>query len=208
MANRHRSRRGRVAVARGAALDDVADEHLVAGQTHGLDHLGQQLTGPANKGQPLGIFIRPRSFSDEHESGSSIALPEHGLDSRPAQATLEAPFDLTIVQGPEHFLATGEFLCGDVRGGSHGLGATRGYRGNVSSSRGRRPRGCGLTRWRGQRHRIHPKQVLGLKVSLHRASDLLTGRTHINLSGACSTCPRRSRQGHDRTANRADPGVF
>ena len=54
-------------VVRRAALQDVADEDLVARVAHGLDHLRQKLTGPADKRQALPVLVGARRFADEHD---------------------------------------------------------------------------------------------------------------------------------------------
>ena len=64
------------AVLRRAALDDVGDVDLGALQPHGGDHVVEKLAGAADKGQSLGIFIRSRTFADEHEAGVGVSVAE------------------------------------------------------------------------------------------------------------------------------------
>ena len=67
------------AVAGGAALDDVADEDLLAGVAHGGDHLGEELSGAADEGEALFVFIGAGAFADEHDVGVDGALSGHGV---------------------------------------------------------------------------------------------------------------------------------
>jgi len=63
----------------GATLYDVADEDIIAGQAHGCDHFGQQLTCPANKRTAGHVFIMAWGFSDEYQISIGIALTEDGV---------------------------------------------------------------------------------------------------------------------------------
>ena len=60
--------RFRFAVLRRTAFDDVGDIHLLAPETHGGNHVVQQLSCAAHEGEPLGIFI-----------GANLTVHESGL---------------------------------------------------------------------------------------------------------------------------------
>ena len=67
------------AVARRAALHDVGDVHLLALQSHGGDHVVEQLAGAPDERQPLLVFVSARAFADEHQLGMWIASAEDDL---------------------------------------------------------------------------------------------------------------------------------
>ena len=52
-----------------AALHDVCDENVLTFETDRLDHSLEQLARFAKKGPSLQIFLFPRAFADEHETG-------------------------------------------------------------------------------------------------------------------------------------------
>jgi hypothetical protein len=62
-----------------AALQDVRDENVIAGESHGRDDLGQELPGTADEWFTLSIFICARGFADEHEFRVDIANSEYRL---------------------------------------------------------------------------------------------------------------------------------
>ena len=62
------------AIARRAAFDDVADEDLLAGIAHGVDHLGEELAGAADECEALLVFVGAGAFADEHDLGLERAL--------------------------------------------------------------------------------------------------------------------------------------
>ena len=55
----------RVAVFRRAALDDVGDIHIVALEADDLEHVIEQMTGPADEWHALRILVRAGAFADE-----------------------------------------------------------------------------------------------------------------------------------------------
>ena len=69
----------RRAIFRRAALHHVGDVDVVALQAHGLDHLRQQLSGAADKGNALHVFVVPGPFADEDQLGVRIAHAEDDL---------------------------------------------------------------------------------------------------------------------------------
>ena len=62
-----------VAVARRAALQDVADVDVVAAEAHRLDHLGQQLAGGADERLAGAIFVGARRLADEDQRRVGVA---------------------------------------------------------------------------------------------------------------------------------------
>lgn len=87
--------RQRIAVARRATLQDIADEDLVASQTHARrDDLAEQLSGRANEGSTTLIFVRARSLADKNDARLRVPLAGHGLLAGLAQATRLAGSDL------------------------------------------------------------------------------------------------------------------
>ena len=62
------------AVARGAAFDDVADENLVAGVAHAFNHPGEELSGAANEGESLFVFVGAGAFANEQDVGAEGPL--------------------------------------------------------------------------------------------------------------------------------------
>ena len=80
----------RIAVLRRSALQDVADEDLLALQAAGGDDLVEKLPRPADERPALGVFIRPRGLADEHDPGPRIALAGHGIRPHRPQLALAA----------------------------------------------------------------------------------------------------------------------
>ena len=119
------------AVAGRAAFDDVADEHLLAGIAHGVDHLGQQLAGAADEREALLVFVGAGAFADEHDVGPEQALAGHDV----------------LAGGGEG----AEFAGGDFGGdGGEGVLAAFGGLGRDGgrSRRSRRSAGSGGRGWR------------------------------------------------------------
>src|SRR5687768_993271 len=69
----------RVAVARRAMLQHVADERVFALQVDCRENFGEQLTGGADERPARFILGRSRRFSDNHETGGRTALARHGV---------------------------------------------------------------------------------------------------------------------------------
>ena len=67
------------AIAGRAAFHDVRDVDLFAAQSHGLDHVVEQLSGAPDERLSLRIFIRARAFADEHQVRMRIADAEDDL---------------------------------------------------------------------------------------------------------------------------------
>jgi len=78
---------GRFAVATGvgghvgAALQDVGDVDLFAGEFHGRDHFGEEFAGEADERLALFVLLGSGSFADEHQLGFGIAHAENDLSS-------------------------------------------------------------------------------------------------------------------------------
>ena len=65
------------AVLRRAALDDVGDVDIGALETHGDDHVVEELAGATDEGQALRVFVSSRTFADEHEAGVGVSVSEN-----------------------------------------------------------------------------------------------------------------------------------
>jgi len=76
-----------VTIARGAALKDIGDKHLVTIQPNGLQHGIQQQPGAAYKGFALTILIRTGRLADDHQISILITHTEHSLGAGLMQAT-------------------------------------------------------------------------------------------------------------------------
>src|SRR5438552_3086093 len=70
--------RFRIAILRGAALDDVGDEHLVASPAERREELDEQVAGPPDERTALAVFVLARSLADEDDLRVGVALPWHG----------------------------------------------------------------------------------------------------------------------------------
>ena len=55
----------RVAVFRRAALDDIGDLHVLALETDDLEHIVEQMTGPADERHALRVLVRAGTLADE-----------------------------------------------------------------------------------------------------------------------------------------------
>src|SRR6266849_263814 len=68
---------------------------LVAGQLDlpRLEHLRQELSGPPDKGKPLGVLVRAGAFADDDELRSRIARSEHDRRASFAELAQAAPLD-------------------------------------------------------------------------------------------------------------------
>src|SRR6185312_3394198 len=104
-----------VAVARRAALQDVADVDVAAGEAHGFDHLGQELAGGADERLAGAIFVGAGRFADEDEGGVGVA---------------DAVDDVGALAGELAALAVAELLAdGGELGRAHAFGGRRDCRG-------------------------------------------------------------------------------
>ena len=65
-----------VAVARRAALEDVADVDVVAAEAHRFDHLGQELAGGADERLAGAILVGARRLADEDQRRVGVADAE------------------------------------------------------------------------------------------------------------------------------------
>ena len=92
---------GRRAVSGRAALDDVADEHVVSFESHGLDHLVEQLSGAPDERSAGGVLLHARRLADEDQVGVGICLTEDGLCPPLAELASRAVPDLADVDGLE-----------------------------------------------------------------------------------------------------------
>ncbi len=67
------------AILRRPALHDVGDVHLLAAQSHGGNHVVEQLSGFAYERHALRIFVCAGTLAYEHEPGIRIAIPKNDL---------------------------------------------------------------------------------------------------------------------------------
>ena len=67
----------RVPIVRRAALQNVGYVDFFACEADGLQYLVQQHAGPPHERFSLGIFVRSRRFSDDHEVRIRISGAEH-----------------------------------------------------------------------------------------------------------------------------------
>src|ERR1017187_1515879 len=92
--------RFRCAVLRRPALYHVADVHILAQKLDAfllggvLDHLGEQLAGPPDEGNPLGVFIRAGAFPHKYQGGALIADAEDDLVAALVEAAAPAIADI------------------------------------------------------------------------------------------------------------------
>src|SRR3546814_2442501 len=77
-----------ITIARRPAFDDVGDEHgtacirLLSRTADALQHLIEQLARTSNKRLATRIFVRTRSFTDDHQRSVLRPDAEHGLRAR------------------------------------------------------------------------------------------------------------------------------
>ncbi len=62
-----------------AAFQNIGDVNIVAFQTHGFDHFGEELAGSADEWYALLVFVGTWGFTDEHERGIGVADAEDDL---------------------------------------------------------------------------------------------------------------------------------
>ena len=80
----------RIPVLGRAALHHIGNIDLGAVQMDNLQHIVQQLTGPAHKGDALLILVLAGAFPDEHDLRSLRAVPKHHVGSGVCQRTAPA----------------------------------------------------------------------------------------------------------------------
>ena len=83
----------RVAVAGRAALEDIGDEHVVAGQADPAEQLAEQLPGGADERHALLVLVEPRRLADEHQVGGRRARAEDDLRARLRERAARAARD-------------------------------------------------------------------------------------------------------------------
>jgi hypothetical protein len=83
-----------IPVSRGAALDDVADIHLVSGQIDCLENLCQKLSGRSHERLALQILLVARPFSDQHQTGTGVAGTEYDILSALVKSTPSATIEI------------------------------------------------------------------------------------------------------------------
>ena len=98
---------GGVTVVGRAALEHVADEHLVPAQPHGANDVGQLIAGLAHERGPLAILVKPRRLADEDQPGVGIALTEDGLSTCLRQSAPCTPLDLALIEETQLFRFAG-----------------------------------------------------------------------------------------------------
>ena len=82
------------AVAGGAAFDDVGDVDLFALETHGGDHVVEQLAGFADEGNALRVFVGAGAFTDEHKARVWGAVGEDELVAAGVEGAAGAVADI------------------------------------------------------------------------------------------------------------------
>jgi hypothetical protein len=75
-------RKRRLTISGGTAAIDVSDTHFFPLHSDRFDDLVEKLTGAADKGLALRIFIGAWSFTDEHQIG--FVIPDRLYDLSPA----------------------------------------------------------------------------------------------------------------------------
>jgi hypothetical protein len=101
-----------VTVARGAAFQDVRDEHIAALEPDLVEQLVEQLSGLSDERQPHPILVGPGRFANEHQVGVGVAGAEHDRRAGLVERAADAPRCLL-----EHGLQQLAALCG----ASHGV---------------------------------------------------------------------------------------
>src|SRR5450432_941188 len=93
----HQERRARVhfvffwsAIVWWAALHHVGDIDILAANSHGGDHVVEQLSRTTHKRLALRIFIGSRAFTDEHDVRIRITYAENQLGTALAQTATRA----------------------------------------------------------------------------------------------------------------------
>ena len=108
----------------GAAFEDVADVHVVAGEAHRADDFGEQLSGFADERLALQILVLARRFADEHQLGLGIADAEDDLRARLHEMRAERAGQHRAAEGGE----TRGFRSAGRGGNQRWTGKRRGHR--------------------------------------------------------------------------------
>ena len=111
----------RVAVLGRAALDDVGDEDLGAGQPDAVEEVVEQFAGLSDEGAALLVFVEAGAFADEHQLGVGVAVAGNGAVASLAEAAGVAACD-AVVEGEQLVAVHGLSLWGR-RGSRHAGGA-------------------------------------------------------------------------------------
>ena len=92
--------RHRVAIARRAVLEDVADEDVLPPQVNRLEDLGEELASGPDEWAAARVLVRPRGFPNDDEVGIEVdrTLDELGRcrDSGDNTFNLERTLDLDV----------------------------------------------------------------------------------------------------------------
>ncbi len=91
----------RVAVARGAALQDVGDEDVVAREADALEHLAEELPGGPDERDALEVLVVAGRLADEHHVGVGVAVAHDDLGAPLAERAPDAVDHLGAVVGLE-----------------------------------------------------------------------------------------------------------
>src|SRR5215213_3186002 len=78
-----------------AALYDVRQVDLLAGQVHGRQDVVEELAGSSHERQPRGVLVLPRPLTDEHQGRVGISGREDCVGAALRQVALGADGDLT-----------------------------------------------------------------------------------------------------------------
>src|SRR5579864_7656472 len=73
-----------------AALHHVGDVNIFAAQTHGRDHVVEQLPGAAHEGQALFVLVGARTFAHKHQFGMDVACAKDDVFAAFAEAAASA----------------------------------------------------------------------------------------------------------------------
>jgi hypothetical protein len=86
--------RQRIAVSGWAALDQVRDPYIRAGYTGLFEQFIEELSRRAHERPALLIFVKARSFANEHDLGMRGSFARDGLLTRTMELALGANHDL------------------------------------------------------------------------------------------------------------------
>ena len=90
------------AILRGPAFDDIRDINLFALQTHGGNHVVEQLAGAADEWKSLGIFVGAWPLAHKHQSSVRITIAKNDLVAASGKSAPGAIADL-LVYGEQRF---------------------------------------------------------------------------------------------------------
>ncbi len=89
----HLIRQG-VSIARRPAFHHVGDENVLSLEAGLREEFVEELTGVADEGATLPVFVPARPFSNQHHPGLGMALSRDGVGPGPGQLALRADLDL------------------------------------------------------------------------------------------------------------------